>query len=91
MMVHNWDTVLVVVKVVDNKTGREHFLEPGAWTQNDRWSKHADMCVQYAQCLKRNLMMDLESKYTKPQNRRLIILLIIYIYRRIKQSTNDIK
>jgi vitamin K-dependent gamma-carboxylase len=62
MMVHSWDTNLVVVKVVDNNSGGEYFLDPEAWTQNERWTKHADMCVQYAQCLKRNLMLDLERK-----------------------------
>ncbi|CAH1105219.1 unnamed protein product, partial [Psylliodes chrysocephalus] len=55
MMVHSWDTVLVVVKVIDNKTGKELFVDDDAFTTNDRWNKHADMCVQYAQCLKRNL------------------------------------
>ncbi|KAG5894578.1 hypothetical protein JTB14_021558 [Gonioctena quinquepunctata] len=54
MMVHSWDTILVVVKIVDNDTGKEHFLDADAWTHNDRWSKHADMCVQYAECLKKN-------------------------------------
>lgn len=63
MMVHSWDTVAVVTKVVDNKTGRQHFLDPGAWTQNDRWSKHADMCVQYAQCLRDNLLKDMTRTY----------------------------
>ncbi|KAJ9579946.1 hypothetical protein L9F63_004419, partial [Diploptera punctata] len=28
MMVHSWDTVLVLVKVVDNESGKEHFLDP---------------------------------------------------------------
>ncbi|KAJ8913553.1 hypothetical protein NQ315_017104 [Exocentrus adspersus] len=56
MMVHSWDTILVVVKVVDNNSGREYFVDSGAWTQNDRWNKHADMCVQYAHCLKNNLL-----------------------------------
>ncbi|XP_069669123.1 vitamin K-dependent gamma-carboxylase isoform X2 [Periplaneta americana] len=32
-----------------------HFITK-AWVQTDRWEKHADMVVQYAQCLKRNLM-----------------------------------
>lgn len=54
-MVHSWDTIMVVIKVVDNETGKEHFVDPTAYTQNDRWNKHADMCVQYAQCLKRNI------------------------------------
>lgn len=62
MMVHSWDTILVVVKVVDNKSGNEHFLDPQAWTQNDRWSKHSDMCLQYASCLKDNLISDFHRK-----------------------------
>lgn len=28
MMVHTWDTVMAVVKVVDHETGQEHFLDP---------------------------------------------------------------
>lgn len=62
MMVHSWDTILVVVRVVDGRTGKEHFLDPEAWVQNDRWSKHADMCLQYAECLKDNLMLDYKRK-----------------------------
>ncbi|XP_074031124.1 gamma-glutamyl carboxylase isoform X2 [Leptinotarsa decemlineata] len=62
MMVHSWDTILVVVKVIDNDTDREHFIDAGAWTHNDRWSKHADMGVQYAQCLKKNLIAGFEGK-----------------------------
>ncbi|PNF20660.1 hypothetical protein B7P43_G03021 [Cryptotermes secundus] len=56
MMVHTWDTVMAVVKVVDHETGQEHFLDPEAWVQTDRWEKHADMLIQYAQCLKSNLL-----------------------------------
>lgn len=60
MMIHSWDTIIIVVKIVDNKSGVEHFLDPRAWVQNDRWTKHADMCMQYAQCLKRNLLEEYE-------------------------------
>lgn len=63
MMVHSWDTIAVVTKVVDNNSGRQHFVDSGAWVQNDRWSKHADMCVQYAQCLKENLLKDMKRMY----------------------------
>ncbi|XP_056643907.1 vitamin K-dependent gamma-carboxylase isoform X1 [Diorhabda sublineata] len=56
MMIHSWNTVLVVVKVIDNEGGQEIFVKPNAFTKNDRWSKHADMCVQYAHCLKNNLL-----------------------------------
>ncbi|XP_017784728.1 PREDICTED: vitamin K-dependent gamma-carboxylase isoform X2 [Nicrophorus vespilloides] len=62
MMVHSWDTTLVVVRIVDNKSGKEHFLDPSAWTHNDRWSKHADMCVQYAHCLKNNLLTEISKR-----------------------------
>ncbi|KAI4464636.1 vitamin k-dependent gamma-carboxylase [Holotrichia oblita] len=60
MMIHSWDTVLVVVRVVDNLTGKEHFLDPSAWVQNNRWTKHADMTMQYAHCLKNNLLLELD-------------------------------
>lgn len=62
MMVHGWNTNLVVVKVVDNESGQEYFLDSSAWTLNERWNKHADMCVQYAQCVKKNLAGE-TSKY----------------------------
>lgn len=55
MMVHSWNTIKVVVKIIDNPTGKEYFVDPPAYTQNERWSKHADMCVQYAHCLKKNI------------------------------------
>ncbi|KAK4879128.1 hypothetical protein RN001_007274 [Aquatica leii] len=56
MMIHSWNSGLVVLRVLDNANGEEYFIDPDVWTQNQRWSKHADMCVQYAQCLKNNLM-----------------------------------
>lgn len=59
MMVHSWDTILVVVKVVEKDTGREHFLDPDAWVFSDRWARHADMAKQYATCVERNLQTEL--------------------------------
>jgi len=56
---HTWDTVLVSVRVVDNNNNRIHFLDPYAYTKNDRWTKHADMAYQYAHCIKHNLNNDL--------------------------------
>ncbi|XP_014477597.1 PREDICTED: vitamin K-dependent gamma-carboxylase [Dinoponera quadriceps] len=56
MMVHAWDTVLVVIKVHDNVNNQVRYLDPEAWAQNDRWVRHADMAMQYAQCMKDNLM-----------------------------------
>lgn len=55
MMIHSWNTILVVVKVVDHDTGVESFIDAEAWVQNDRWSKHGDMMVQYAGCVRDNL------------------------------------
>lgn len=64
MMVHSWDTILVVVKVVDKETGREHFLDPDAWVFSDRWARHADMAKQYATCVERNLQSELRRHRT---------------------------
>lgn len=61
MMVHAWDTILVVVKVVDNATGKEFYIDPEAFAPTDRWNKHADMCLQLASCLKQRLVNDLEN------------------------------
>lgn len=55
-MVHVWDTVLVVVKVHDNASNEDRYLDPTAWVQSNRWEKHGDMLVQYASCLKENLI-----------------------------------
>ncbi|XP_012262131.2 vitamin K-dependent gamma-carboxylase [Athalia rosae] len=57
MMVHSWDTILVVIKIHDNVQNEDHYLDPQAWVQGDRWSKHGDMVRQYAHCLKDNLML----------------------------------
>ncbi|XP_015126755.1 vitamin K-dependent gamma-carboxylase [Diachasma alloeum] len=56
MMVHNWDTILVVVRVHDNESNEDHFVDPQAWVQNEKWSKHPDMVIQYSQCLKSQLL-----------------------------------
>lgn len=64
MMVHAWDTILVVIKVVDNDTGKEFYIDPDAFTQTDRWNKHADMCLQLSHCLKERLLSDLKATAT---------------------------
>lgn len=61
-MVHAWDTVLIAVKVVDNVSNQVHFLEPYAFSETDRWTKQGDMAVQYANCIKNNLIEN-SSKY----------------------------
>ncbi|KAH8398796.1 hypothetical protein KR222_007293 [Zaprionus bogoriensis] len=55
MMVHSYDTVLTSVKIVDNDSQRTHHLHPYAFTEYDRWTKYADMAVQYAKCIERNI------------------------------------
>ncbi|KAJ8680661.1 hypothetical protein QAD02_016448 [Eretmocerus hayati] len=55
MMVHAWDTILIVVRIRDNKSQKDYFLDPETWTLNDRWAKHGDMVRQYAHCIKENL------------------------------------
>lgn len=51
-MVHAWDTILVVVKMHDNANKEVGYLNPEAWVQGDRWTKHSDMAMQYSHCLK---------------------------------------
>lgn len=55
MMVHSYDTILTTVKVVDNGNGKEHYLDPYAFTEYDRWTKYADMAQQYARCIYKNI------------------------------------
>ncbi|PSN30216.1 Vitamin K-dependent gamma-carboxylase [Blattella germanica] len=79
MMVHTWDTVLVLVKVVDHETGKEHFLDPEAWVQSSRWEKHGDMVVQYAQCLQRKLLKGISDDGEKTEQYELSKNISIYI------------
>ncbi|XP_046752619.1 vitamin K-dependent gamma-carboxylase [Diprion similis] len=67
MMVHSWDTILVVIKIHDNVHNEDHYLDPQAWVQGDRWSKHGDMVKQYAHCLKDNLMNERQKALTTGQ------------------------
>ncbi|XP_058833516.1 vitamin K-dependent gamma-carboxylase [Topomyia yanbarensis] len=55
MMVHAWDTVLISIKVVDNLRNQTLYLQSYAFVDNDRWTKHADMAYQFAQCIDRNV------------------------------------
>uniref|UniRef100_A0A1B0F0M8 HTTM-like domain-containing protein n=1 Tax=Phlebotomus papatasi TaxID=29031 RepID=A0A1B0F0M8_PHLPP len=71
MMVHSWDTVLITIKVVDKTNGQAFYLEPYAFADNDRWTKHADMAIQYAECLKRDLVQgaaEAKKKDFDPEN-----------------------
>ncbi|KAK9298714.1 hypothetical protein QLX08_008077 [Tetragonisca angustula] len=86
MMVHVWDTVLVVIRIHDNVSNEDRYLDPTAWVQTNRWEKHGDMAVQYASCLRDNLMKQeneiFESDFRrgdKPKWSRLSSNLSIYI------------
>ncbi|KAI4494615.1 hypothetical protein M0804_000816 [Polistes exclamans] len=56
MMIHTWDTILVVIRVHDNENNEDRFLDPDTWVQSDRWVKHGDMARQYAFCIKNNIL-----------------------------------
>lgn len=58
MMMYAWDTVLISIKVIDNSNQNEHYLDPNAFVESDRWSKHPDMAYQYAQCINERLKND---------------------------------
>uniref|UniRef100_A0A182K1A0 Uncharacterized protein n=1 Tax=Anopheles christyi TaxID=43041 RepID=A0A182K1A0_9DIPT len=59
MMVHAWDTIMIGIRVEDrDNPGRVHYVEPFAFTDNDRWTKHADMAVQFARCIERNVQQE---------------------------------
>jgi len=65
MMVHSYDTVLTSIKIVDNDNQKMHYLNPYAFTEYERWTKSADMAVQYAKCIERNIYEDMKRH---PQN-----------------------
>ncbi|XP_058065324.1 vitamin K-dependent gamma-carboxylase [Anopheles bellator] len=59
MMVHAWDTTMIGVRVEDrNNPGRVQYVAPYAFTDNDRWTKHADMAIQFARCVERNVQLE---------------------------------
>ncbi|KOC64246.1 Vitamin K-dependent gamma-carboxylase [Habropoda laboriosa] len=69
MMVHVWDTILVVIKVHDNLSNQDRYLDPNAWVQSDRWEKHGDMARQYAFCLRDNLIEQESQLFDKNRQR----------------------
>lgn len=66
MMVHTWDVSSIVVKVVDNDNNEEVYINPETYTLNNRWSRHGDMVLQYAQCLKNNLEKSMGKIWDNP-------------------------
>ncbi|EDW31165.1 GL20734 [Drosophila persimilis] len=55
MMVHSFDTLQTSIQVVDNDNQQVHNLNPFAFTEYERWTKYADMAVQYAKCIEENI------------------------------------
>lgn len=62
MMIHNWQHVHASVRLVEqseNQLGRTNnrvfYLDPEQLTVTNRWYHHADMVMQFAQCIKRQL------------------------------------
>ncbi|XP_034121335.1 vitamin K-dependent gamma-carboxylase isoform X2 [Drosophila guanche] len=55
MMVHSYDTLQTSIQVVDNDNQLVHNLNPFAFTEYERWTKYADMAVQYAKCIEENI------------------------------------
>ncbi|CAF3404201.1 unnamed protein product [Rotaria sp. Silwood1] len=45
----------VKITFIDKTNNETHYLKPTAWASAKRWSSHADMIVQYAQCIKGKL------------------------------------
>lgn len=58
MMMQEWHPSLISIKIVDNGDGRQHFIEPLAFTDTFRWTQYPDMAHQYAQCINENLKAD---------------------------------
>lgn len=68
MMVHAWDTVLVTTRIRDNAAGTSHYLDTRKYTASDRWSKHADMAVQLAQCVVEKAQTDDQLRHSLTSN-----------------------
>ncbi|XP_078494473.1 vitamin K-dependent gamma-carboxylase [Ciona intestinalis] len=57
MMVHSFQNQHIKISYKD-KEGKEGFIKPGAFlkSRRSRWSAHPDMTIQYARCLKHQLV-----------------------------------
>lgn len=66
MMIHAWHTVRTTVRVRDNPTGQDFYLDAKTFAYTDRWSKHADMAHQFVQCINGHLVQDFSSNLQTP-------------------------
>ncbi|XP_059145030.1 vitamin K-dependent gamma-carboxylase-like isoform X2 [Physella acuta] len=56
MMIHSWSVQHIRITYYDKDTRDSGYLDPLVWTGgNRRWSYHADMIKQYAECISNNL------------------------------------
>lgn len=70
-MVHSWDPVMTSIKIVDNESQKVLYLDPKAFAESNRWSRHADMAKQYATCIKRNLDQSIRETAATSRNKDL--------------------
>ncbi|KAK3738172.1 hypothetical protein QZH41_019673, partial [Actinostola sp. cb2023] len=71
MMIHSWSTQHVRIKVLDQSTGKEVFIRPGAFIgggkkAHARWNSHPDMIKQYITCLAEKLKTHEQVNVTQP-------------------------
>ncbi|KAL1139075.1 hypothetical protein AAG570_009136 [Ranatra chinensis] len=85
MMVHSWEPLITVVKVADNDNGKEFYIDPRAWIHTTGWNNHADMVVQYAHCINKNV------RNIKPELRNISIYIdvIVSLNGRVQQRLFD--
>ena len=51
MMVNNWRILHKRLIVVNKNTAEKYYLNPSYWSPNNRWTHHADMAKQFANCI----------------------------------------
>lgn len=66
MMMHAWNTVRTSVRVRDNTSGEDFFLNAKSFAYSDRWSKHADMAHQFVKCVNQQLVQDHFTNHQSP-------------------------
>lgn len=89
MMINSWQPILTSIKVVDNVTNQTMYMDPNAFTENNRWSRYADMAQQYAHCIHRNLANDLKRSATSSDRQQNLSIQNLSIYLDVWCSMNS--
>jgi len=57
MMIHSWSVQHIRLTYRDKITGEQGYLDPEAFTRQGRrrWSSHADMLLQYSECISKEM------------------------------------